>query len=196
MQTSVMGVGGAQEMSLEAVLSGRRIIYLEGVIDDGAASSFARQVMQFILEDECAPIKVFINSAGGIFGAGMTIYDVIHTCGAPVELYCLQEAYSMAAAILACGKHGRYILPHGTVLIHGPCVPEKIGGMSSSIRALSESLTESKKRMDTFLAEHTGQPVEKVAAYTHEEHHFTAEEAISFGLVDGIMGFGDMLKER
>ncbi len=196
MQTSIMGEGGAREMSLEAVLSGRRIIYLEGPIENQVASSFARQVMQFILEDECAPIKVFINSAGGNFGAGMTIYDVIHTCGTPVELYCLQEAYSMAAAILACGKHGRYILPHGSVLIHEPGVPEKIGGMSSSIRALSESLADCKNRMDTFLAEHTGQPIEKVAEYTRNEHHFTAEEALSFGLVDGIMGFGDMLKER
>ncbi len=195
MRTIVKGAGGVHEVSVEAILGEKRTIYLEGEINYESAMNFVRQVMYFVQEDEMRPIKVFITSPGGCIDAGMIIYDVIQTSKVPIELYCIGMAYSMAALIFSCGKHGRYILPHSKLMLHEPLIPYGVGGKSSSVRTISESLLQTKQELEEIISKHTGQTMEAVEEITRTDHYFKAQEAVDFGLADAIRGFDDMLKE-
>lgn len=195
MRTIVKGSGGVHEVSVEAILEEKRTIYLEGEINYESAMNFVRQVMYFVQEDEMRPIKVFITSHGGCIDAGMIIYDVIQTSKVPIELYCIGMAYSMAALIFSCGKHGRYILPHSKLMLHEPLIPYGVGGKSSSVRTISESLLQTKQELEEIISKHTGQTMEAVEEITRTDHYFKAQEAVDFGLADAIRGFDDMLKE-
>ncbi len=193
MRTIVKDSKGINEISVESAIRGQRIICLTGEITDETAMEFIEQIMYFALEDDRQPVKVFINSPGGSFQAGMMIYDVIQTSRLPIELYCIGTAYSMAALIFACGKDGRYILPHGSVLLHEPLIPYGVGGKTSSIQFISEELKKVKNDMDELLAKHTGQAKDKLDEITKQDCIFKGKEAVEFGLADGIMGLAEML---
>jgi len=193
MRTIVRDSKGINEINMESAIRGQRIICLTGEITDETAMEFIEQIMYFALEDDRQPVKVFINSPGGSFQAGMMIYDAIQTSRLPIELYCIGTAYSMAALIFACGKDGRYILPHGSVLLHEPLIPYGIGGKTSSIQFISEELKKVKNDMDELLAKHTGQAKDKLDEITKQDCIFKGKEAVEFGLADGIMGLAEML---
>ena len=101
----------------------------------------------------------------------------------------------MGAVLLSCGNHGRYILPHGEVMIHEPLLGDRVGGNSFSIKSISESLLETKHKMNTILAKHTGQSEETVEEATSYNHYFSPEESLEFGLVDEIVDFGKIMEE-
>jgi ATP-dependent Clp protease protease subunit len=125
----------------------------------------------------------------------MVIYDAIQSSPVPVEVYCVGKAYSMGAVLLACGKKGkRYLLPHSRVMIHEPLIPYGVGGKTSSIQTISESLLKAKRSMEEILAKHTGKTADEIAEATKTDHYFSAEEAVEFGLADGIMGLDEMMK--
>lgn len=185
---------GTSEFNVSAVLAGQRVLYIEGEINMELAMNFQRQVQYLTIQDRNAPIKVFVNSPGGMIAAGLIIYDIIQSSTAPIELYCTGAAYSMGAIIFCCGKHGRYILPHSKVMIHEPLVAGGVGGKTSSIQTLANDLLATKEKMDKILSEHTGKPLEEISQATNKDNYFTAEEAIEFGLCDRIMGFGEMME--
>ena len=135
-------------------------------------------------------IKVLINSPGGEINAGMLMYDVIQDSKAPIKTYCIGRAYSMAAILLACGRYGRYMLPHSELMIHEPLIDGRIGGSSSSIKSISDALIENKRNINEILAKHTGKSVEEVEKASAYDHYFTPEESIDFGLCDEIINFG------
>lgn len=122
------------------------------------------------------------------------IYDAIQGSRAPVELYCIGHAYSMAAVIVACGSHGRYILPHGEMMIHEPMLGQQVAGNSSSIRSISEGLLEMKGRINRLLAKHTKRSEEEIEKATAYDHFFSPEESVEFGLCDEIVGFEKILE--
>ena len=124
----------------------------------------------------------------------MLYYDVIQASKAPIRTFCIGRAYSMGAVLLACGNH-RYTLPHGEVMIHEPLIGNSVGGNSSSIKSISESLLETKRKMNQILAKHTGQTEEDVEKATGYDHYFDAEESLKFGLIDEIVDFGKLLEE-
>lgn len=194
MQTIVKSVNGIQEISVEAALHGNRRLYIAGTIDYEAALAFVRQVMYLTQEDAGQPIKLFISSDGGEIDAGMLIYDVLQANAAPIEVYCLGKAYSMAALLLCCGQHGRYLLPHSKVMLHEPLIPYGVGGKSSSIQTISESLLKTKQQLEELLAKHTGQTAAALDEITRTDHFFTAGEAVAFGLADGIKDFNEMME--
>ena len=194
MQTIVKSVNGIQEISVEAALHGNRLLYIAGTLDYEAALAFVRQVMYLTQEDAGQPIKLFINSDGGEIDAGMLIYDVLQANAAPIEVYCLGKAYSMAALLLCCGQHGRYLLPHSKVMLHEPLIPYGVGGKSSSIQTISESLLKTKQQLEELLAKHTGQTAAALDEITRTDHFFTAGEAVAFGLADGIKDFNEMME--
>ncbi|MFV0637045.1 ClpP family protease [Mitsuokella sp.] len=196
MHTVIKDTNGIHELSLDASLTLSRIIFLEGDIDDEMSGRFTKQLMAFWTEDPESPVKVFIRSDGGSIDAGMVIYDAIQSSPMPIKLYGIGRAYSMAAVILASGKHGRYLLPHSRMMIHEPLIASTIGGKTSSVCALAYNLIHTKEEMDKILSKHTGQPLEKIAEMTRGEHFFTASEAVAFGLVDGIKGFDEMIREE
>lgn len=194
MHAIVHETGGIREISMGAALAGKRVACIIGEIKDELAVRFVESMMYFCQEDAKLPVKVFLHSPGGYMDSGMMIYDAIQTAGLPVEVCCIGEAYSMAALILSCGTHGRYILPHGRVMLHEPMVSCEIGGKSSSLQAVSDALLRRKQEMNGLLAKHTGQSVETLSSITSAERFFTAQEAVEFGLADGIKGLGEMMQ--
>ncbi len=199
METSVVitSARGKEVIPVEAVLEQRRNVFICGEINDDMAVAFTQHLMHLNCVDPILPIRVFINSAGGEINAGMVMYDVIRHSRAPIQLCCIGKAYSMAAVLLACGGKGsRFLLPHSKVMIHEPLISNGIGGKSSSIQTISDSLMKTKREMEEILAEHTGKTPEEIAENTRTDHFFNAEEAVAFGLVDEIKTFDAMLSEE
>ena len=173
-----------------------RIISIEGTIDDAVANAFLEQMLVLNREDTNAPIFVRINSGGGSVSQGLMMYDVIQGSLAPVKLICTGEAYSMAAILLASGnpKHGRYILPDSKVMIHEPLIQGGVGGKTSSIKSISDSLLETRQKLNGILAKHTGHTIEEIDEATSYDHYFTADEAVAYGLCDKVVDFSFLVK--
>lgn len=194
METVIKSVSGYQTVSVEALLNSKRTITINGEINDESAMAVVKQVAHLAQEDSSRNIKIFINSCGGDIDSGMVIYDVLQSCPAPIQVYCIGKAYSMAAILLCCGKDGRYILPHSKVMIHEPRVFSGIGGKTSSIQTMADSMMRVKEDMIAILVKHTGQPREKLDEMTKTDTYFSAEEAVAFGLADKVVDFAEVLK--
>jgi ATP-dependent Clp protease protease subunit len=186
---------GITQISADAKLMSQRKVFIEGEITAETACEFVKKIMILNIQDMNRPIDLFINTPGGCINSGMLYYDVIQASKAPIRTFCIGRAYSMGAVLLACGNHGRYILPHGEVMIHEPLLGNRVGGNSSSIKSISESLLETKRKMNQILAKHTGQSEEAVEKATSYDHYFDAEESLQFGLVDEIVDFGKLMEE-
>ena len=195
MDVLVKSSNGITQISADSKLMSQRKVFIEGEINAETACEFVKKIMVLNFEDPNRPIDIFINSPGGCINSGMLIYDVIQASKAPICTFCIGRAYSMGAVLLACGNHGRYILPHGEVMIHEPLLGNRVGGNSSSIKSISESLLETKRKMNRILAKHTGKTEEAVEEAISYDHYFDPEESLKFGLVDEIVDFGKLLEE-
>lgn len=185
---------GITLVPLESRLMAERRIFIEGEIEAEKACEFAKQIMLLNSEDPRKHIDIFINSPGGEINSGLMIYDIIQSSNAPVRMFCIGRAYSMGAVLFACGNHGRYMLPHAELMLHEPLLGNRIGGNSSSIKSISDTLIETKKKLNLLLAKHTGKTEEEVEAATAFDHYFSPEESIDFGLCDEIIGFNRILE--
>jgi len=194
METVLKSASGYQTVSIEAILNSKRVIFINGSIDDEMAMTVVQQATYLAQEDSSKPIKMLINSCGGEIDAGMVIYDILQSCPAPIKVYCTGKAYSMGATLLCCGKHGRYLLPHSRVMIHEPLAFSGVGGKTSSIQTMAESMLKVKDEMIAILAKHTGQPIEKLNEMTKTDTFFSADEAVEFGLADKVVDFAEVLK--
>ncbi|MBR4907623.1 MAG: ATP-dependent Clp protease proteolytic subunit [Acidaminococcaceae bacterium] len=195
MNTIVRNRNGLETISIEASLRSKRILFITDEINDQAALEFTKQVFYLLHENVADPIHLFINSPGGSIDAGMLIYDVLSKIPAPVKMYCIGKAYSMAAVLFSSGSHGRYILPHSKIMLHEPLIPFGIGGKTTTIQTISDSLLKTKQDMEAILALHTGRTPEEISEITKTDHYFTAQEAVDFGLADAVKDFSAMLKE-
>ena len=189
------GSGTACLMPVETSLLSRRQIFLEGEITTQSAAELTRQILYLNQEDRDRPITLLINSEGGEVKAGLLLYDVIRSSPAPVRLVCLEKAYSMAALLLSSGKHGRYILPHASTMLHEPLLGNRIEGSSSSLKAISDALLETKKSINRILSANTGKTMEEIDQATGYDHFLSAEESVAFGLCDGVIEFGQLLDD-
>jgi len=194
MNVQVKSSSGITLVPVDSRLMAHRKIFIEGEIDAEAACAFVKKVMLLNAEDSRNPIDVFINSAGGEINSGMLMYDVIQGSKAPVRMFCIGRAYSMGAVLFACGNHGRYMMPHAELMLHEPLLGNRVGGNSSSIKSISDSLMETKKKMNRILAKHTGKTEEEVEEATGFDHYFGPEESIEFGLCDQIVGFDKIME--
>jgi len=193
MNVQIKSSGGITLVPVDSRLMADRKIFIEGDITRESACEFVKKVLLLNSEDPQKPIDVLINSTGGEINAGMLMYDVIQSSKAPIRLYCIGQAYSMGAILLACGNHGRYMLPHSEAMIHEPLLGNRVGGNSSSIKSISDSLMESKRKMNQILAKHTGKSEEEVERATSFDHYLTPEESVEFGLCDEIIDFDRLL---
>lgn len=194
MNVQVKSSNGITLVPIESRLMANRRVFIEGEIDADTACDFVKKVMLLNSEDSKQPIDVLINSPGGEINSGMLMYDVIQASNAPIRMFCIGRAYSMGAVLFACGNHGRYMLPHSELMIHEPLLGNRVGGNSSSIKSISDSLLETKKRMNQLLAKHTGRTEEEVEKATGFDHYFSPEESIEFGLCDEIIGFDKIME--
>lgn len=183
---------GITTVPIDSVHLSERRIFIIGDIDSEMALEFMKKVLYLNTEDSSSPISVFINSPGGEITSGMLMYDVIVGSKAPIKMFCTGRAYSMGAVLFACAGE-RYMLPNSELMIHQPLLGGRLNGNASSIKSISDSLLETKDRMNRILAKHTGQSVEEVDKQTAFDHYFTAQEAIDWGLADGIKSFDEMI---
>lgn len=193
MHVQVKSSNGIALVPAESRLMADRKIFIEGEIQEEAACEFVKKVMLLNKEDDTQPIDVFINSPGGEINSGMLMYDVIQASKAPIRTFCIGRAYSMGAVLFACGTHGRYMLPHSELMLHEPLLGSRVGGSSSSIKSISESLLKTKKKLNQLLAKHTGKTEEEVEQATEFDHYFNPEESVAFGLCDEIVEFNSMI---
>ena len=163
-----------------------RIIFLSGEIDDVTANLVVAQMLFLEMEDPDKEINLYINSPGGSVTAGMAIYDTMQYLRCPVSTLCIGMAASMGAFLLTAGAKGmRRILPNAEVMIHQPLGGAQ--GQATDIAIHAEYIMKIKKKLNTLLAQRTGQPLEKVEADTERDHFLSAEEALAYGIVDEIV---------
>lgn len=177
---------GIQEVSLYTNAFSNRKVFLFGPIDERTVYTFTAQML-YLMEDEQSPIDIYINSPGGEVNSGLAIYDLIQSCKAPVNMYCIGMAASMGALIFAGGKKGhRFIMPHSQVMIHEPLIPNGVGGSASSIKSTADSILQTRELLNGILAKHTGKTIEEINKATDHDNFMTADEAIEFGLCDRV----------
>lgn len=187
---------GITQVSLEAKFFSKRCININGEITDELAVDFTDKILELNLESN-EPITVLINSPGGEINSGLLMYDAIVDSIAPVRMICRGKAYSMGAVLLACaGK--RYMLPNSELMLHQPMLGLRVSGNASSIKSISDSMLETKKKINSLLAKHTGKTEEEIDKATDFDHYFSPDEAIAFNLCDEIIEFSkviDFVKE-
>ena len=194
MEVQVKSSNGISLIPIDSRLMAVRKIFIEGEITPESACEFIKKVMLLNSEDRQSPIDVLINFPGGKINSGMLMYDVIQSSQAPIRMICIGRAYSMAGILFAGGIHGRFMLPHSKLMLHEPLISNRLGGNSSSIKSISDSLLETKNQLNEILSKHTGRPIKEIEDATVFDHFFSSEESIEFGLCDGIISFSSVLE--
>jgi ATP-dependent Clp protease protease subunit len=171
------------------------IIFLSGQIQDDMANLVVAQMLFLEAENPEKDIAVYINSPGGSISAGLGIYDTMQYIKPDIATFCIGQAASMGAVLLAAGTPGkRTALPNSRVLIHQPWV-QGIGGQQADVAIHAQDLLRQREALDELLAEHTGKTKEEVHQDTDRDRILTAEEAVEYGLVDRIMSRRNLPKE-
>jgi ATP-dependent Clp protease protease subunit len=163
------------------------IIFLGRQVDDDVASLIIAQMLFLEAENPEKDIALYINSPGGSVSAGMAIYDTMQYIKPDVATYCVGQAASMAAVLLAAGSRGkRTVLPNSRVLIHQPWL-SGLQGQQSDIEIHAKDMFIMRDRLDEILAFHTGKTKEEVHRDTERDRILGAQEAVEYGLVDRVM---------
>jgi ATP-dependent Clp protease protease subunit len=163
-----------------------RVVMLGTDVNDEVANALCAQLLYLEGEDPRADIWLYINSPGGSVYAGMAIYDTMQFVSCDVATVCMGMAASMGQFLLTAGSAGkRFTLPNARVMMHQPLAG--LRGQAADIAIQAEQLVYTKKRMAELTAHHTGQTVEKVEADAERDRWFTAEEAVTYGLVDKVI---------
>ena len=163
-----------------------RIIMLSGPIEDDMANSIVAQLLFLDAQDSTKDIYLYINSPGGVVTSGMAIYDTMNFIKADVQTIVIGMAASMASVLVSSGAKGkRFGLPHSTVMIHQPSGGAQ--GQQTEIQIAAEEILKTRKMINGILAENSGQPIEQIERDTERDHYLTAQEAVDYGLLDGIM---------
>jgi ATP-dependent Clp protease protease subunit len=176
---------GERSMDIYSRLLKDRIIFIGQDIDDHIANNVIAQLLFLRMEDPKKDVNIYINSVGGYITAGLAIYDTIQYLGCAVNTYCIGQAASMAALLLAAGTKGkRYSLPNSSIMIHQP--HGGIGGTSADIEIQAKQIIKLKAKMNEILAYHTGKPIEQIARDSERDFHMSAQEAKEYGLIDHV----------
>jgi len=163
-----------------------RIIFLGEEVNEVTASLVVAQLLFLESEDPSKDIQLYINSPGGSVTAGMAIYDTMQYIKCDVATNCIGMAASMGAFLLAGGKKGkRSALPNAEIMIHQPSGGAQ--GQATEISIAAEHILRTRKKLNTILAENTGQPFDVIAADTERDNYMSAEEAKVYGLIDNVI---------
>ena len=163
-----------------------RIIFLGEEVNETTASLVVAQLLFLESEDPGKDIQLYINSPGGSVTAGMAIYDTMQYIKCDVSTICIGMAASMGAFLLAGGAKGkRYALPNAEIMIHQPLGGAK--GQATEIQIAAEHILKTRKKLNDILAENTGKAYEQIAADTERDNYMSADEALAYGLIDGVI---------
>ena len=166
-----------------------RIIFLSEDVNQTTASLIIAQMLFLESEDPEKEISFYINSPGGSVTDGLGIVDTMNYIRCPVTTICIGMAASMGAVLLASGTKGkRFATPNAEILIHQPLIGgQGISGQTTEIKIQADQMVKTRQRLNKILSEATGQSLEQVEIDTERDHYMTAEEALKYGLIDGIM---------
>ncbi|WP_413376497.1 ATP-dependent Clp endopeptidase proteolytic subunit ClpP [Alkalihalobacillus sp. 1P02AB] len=163
-----------------------RIVFLGSAIDDQVANSVVAQLLFLASDNQDKDISLYINSPGGSITAGMAIYDTMQYIKPNVSTICTGMAASMGAFLLIAGQKGkRYALPNSEVMIHQPSGGAQ--GQATDIEISARRILRAKQQMNEIIAERTGQPLEKIEQDSDRDYFMTANEALTYGIVDKII---------
>lgn len=163
-----------------------RIIFLDGEVNDAAASLIVAQLLFLESEDPDKDINLYINSPGGVITSGMAIYDTMQYIKPDVCTICIGMAASMGAFLLAAGAKGkRYALPNAEIMIHQPLGGAQ--GQASDIKIQADHIIRTRDKLNRILSERTGQPLETISKDTDRDNYMSAEEAVAYGLIDKVV---------
>jgi ATP-dependent Clp protease protease subunit len=175
-----------RQMTLGDLLLENRIILLQGEIHDGNANELVMKLLYLQSENRRKDIHFYINSPGGSVSATLAIYDTMQSLSCPVATYCVGLAASGGAVLLAGGSKGkRFALPHAKVMLHQPY--GQVGGQVSDVEIQANEILRTREVLNGILANHTGQPIERIATDTDRDFYMNAEEAKQYGVVDDIL---------
>ena len=164
------------------------IIFIGSPIDDQIANLITAQMLFLDAEDPEKVIALYINSPGGSITAGMAVYDTIQFVRPQVATYCIGQAASMGALLLAAGAPGkRYALPNSRILLHEPSI-SGLSGQATDIEIAAREIIRLQDKIRTILAENTGQSYDKIARDTDRDFYLSAEQGVEYSLVDEILG--------
>ena len=178
--------GGERAYDIYSRLLKDRIVFVGGEIDDDMANAIVAQLLFLQAQDAEKEVSMYINSPGGSVTAGLAILDTMKMVKCPVATYCVGQAASMGAILLASGEKGRrYALPHARIMVHQPWGGAQ--GKASDIEITAREILRLKEMLNGILAEAAGKTLESVTNDTDRDHFMSAEEAKSWGIVDKVL---------
>ena len=177
---------GERAYDIYSRLLKERIVFVGMPITDEVSNLAIAQLLFLQSEDPEKPVHLYINSPGGAVTAGLALYDTMQFLKCPVYTYCVGQAASMAAVLLAAGTKGhRYALPNARIMIHQPW--GGVEGQATDISIQAREILRLRDRLNEILAHHTGKPLETIARDTDRDFFMSAEDAKSYGLVDEVL---------
>lgn len=176
---------GERAMDIYSRLLKDRIVFLGTQIDDGVANTVIAQLLFLRAEDPKKDVNMYINSPGGSITAGLAIYDTMRFMGYDINTYCIGQAASMGALLLAAGTKGkRFALPNSRIMIHQP--HGGVTGTAADIALQAEEIIKLKHLCAGIISEHTGNPISKIMDDSERDFYMTPEQALGYGLIDKI----------
>lgn len=177
---------GERSFDIYSRLLKERIVFLTGQVEDHMANLVVAQLLFLEAENPEKDIFLYINSPGGVITAGMSIYDTMQFIKPDVSTICMGQACSMGAFLLNAGAAGKRIcLPNARVMIHQPLGGYQ--GQATDIQIHAQEILKIKHKMNSLMAEHSGQPIEVIERDTERDRFMSANEALEYGLVDSIL---------
>jgi len=177
---------GERAFDIYSRLLNDRIIFLGTPVDDQIANLIVAQLIHLESEDPDREVSLYINSPGGSVYAGLAIYDTIQYVKCDVQTICVGIAMAMGALLLAAGTEGkRMALPNAKILIHQ--VSSGFEGQATDIEIQAREVISIKRRLEKIIAQHTGQPLDKVAKDMERDYFMTADEAKEYGIIDNVV---------
>jgi len=178
---------GERASDIYSRLLQENIIFLGQPIDDNVANLVIAQLLFLTAENPEKDISIYINSPGGSITAGLAILDTMRVVQPDIVTYCVGQAASMAAVLLACGAKGkRYSLPHSRILIHQPSM-SGLAGQATDIEIYAKEILRMRHTLNKIIAEATGQPLERIERDVDRDYILGPAEALEYGLIDRII---------
>lgn len=177
---------GERAYDIYSRLLKERVVFIVGPIEDQVANLVVAQLLYLESENPDKDIHLYINSPGGAVSSGLSIYDTMQFVKPDISTICVGQAASMGAVLLAGGTNSkRFCLPHSRVMIHQPIAGFQ--GQASDIDIHAREVLQTRDRLNTLLAAHTGQPLKRIQKDTDRDHFMSGEEAIEYGLIDTVL---------
>src|SRR5712692_9761456 len=184
---------GERAFDIYSRLLKENIVFIGTPIDDNLANLVIAQILFLASEDPEKDISLYINSPGGVTTSGLAILDTMNLVEPDIVTYCVGQAASMAAVLLACGTKGkRYSLPHSRILIHQPSM-SGLGGQATDIDIYAREILRMRETLNDILADATGQTMDRIARDVDRDYIMEPQQALEYGLIDKVIASRELV---